>query len=92
MTAKKHYKAVIFDLDGTLLNTSRGVFSSVLYMAEKMGFEAPEPECSGPLSDRRSASPSSVSGMSETKKRPERTSTSRSIYRRESMNVDHYPG
>ena len=44
MIQAKQYRAVIFDLDGTLLNTSRGVFSSVLYMAEKMGYPKPEPE------------------------------------------------
>ena len=33
------YKAVIFDLDGTLLNTSEGIISSVKYTIEKMGFE-----------------------------------------------------
>ena len=30
-------KAVLFDLDGTLLDTSPGVLSSVKYTIEKMG-------------------------------------------------------
>lgn len=35
------YKLAIFDLDGTLLDTTEGVLSSVKYTAEKMGFEIP---------------------------------------------------
>ena len=33
-TMNKKYQLVIFDLDGTLLNTSKGIFNSVRY-AEK---------------------------------------------------------
>ena len=33
-------KAVLFDLDGTLLDTSPGVLSSVKYTIEKMGFQS----------------------------------------------------
>ena len=33
------YKAVIFDLDGTLLDTSAGVLKSVDYTIEKMGYQ-----------------------------------------------------
>jgi len=32
------YKSVIFDLDGTLLDTSKGIFNSVRYAESKMGF------------------------------------------------------
>ncbi|MBO4904001.1 MAG: HAD hydrolase-like protein [Lachnospiraceae bacterium] len=32
-----HYKAVIFDLDGTLLDTSEGIFSSVTYAINTLG-------------------------------------------------------
>ena len=31
------YKGVLFDLDGTLLDTSKGVKKSVLYTIDKMG-------------------------------------------------------
>jgi len=34
----KKYELIIFDLDGTLLDTSRGIFNSVRYAEEKMGF------------------------------------------------------
>ncbi len=33
------YDLVLFDLDGTLLDTSRGIFNSVRYAEEKMGFK-----------------------------------------------------
>lgn len=33
----KKYKLIIFDLDGTLVNTSEGIFNSVRYAVEKMG-------------------------------------------------------
>lgn len=33
----KGYKLIIFDLDGTLLDTYRGIFNSVRYAEEKMG-------------------------------------------------------
>ena len=39
MTMNK-IKAVLFDLDGTLLDTSPGVLSSVKYTIEKMGFQS----------------------------------------------------
>lgn len=32
------YRGIIFDLDGTLMNTEEGVLSSVRYTAEKMGY------------------------------------------------------
>ena len=35
----KKYKLMIFDLDGTLLDTSQGIFHSVRYAEEKMGLE-----------------------------------------------------
>lgn len=40
---KKPYRGIIFDLDGTLLDTAEGVLSSVRYAVEVMGYE--------PLSD-----------------------------------------
>ncbi|MBQ7497443.1 MAG: HAD hydrolase-like protein [Selenomonas sp.] len=33
------YKLIIFDLDGTLMDTSQGIFNSVRYAEEKMGLE-----------------------------------------------------
>ena len=36
----KKYKLIIFDLDGTLLDTSQGIFNSVRYAEEKMSLEA----------------------------------------------------
>ena len=39
----KHYHTILFDLDGTLLDTSKGVFGSVRYAQQKMGFP-PLPE------------------------------------------------
>lgn len=38
------YKAVIFDLDGTLLDTSAGVLKSVDYTIDKMGYQPLENE------------------------------------------------
>ena len=38
-TGEPMYKTVIFDLDGTLLNTSEGVLNSVKYALDKMGLE-----------------------------------------------------
>ncbi|MBO4267589.1 MAG: HAD hydrolase-like protein [Lachnospiraceae bacterium] len=35
----RRYDAVIFDLDGTLLDTSEGIFRSVLYAIETLGYE-----------------------------------------------------
>ena len=35
----KGYKFIIFDLDGTLLDTSQGIFNSVRYAEKKMGLE-----------------------------------------------------
>ncbi len=40
----RRYDAVIFDLDGTLLDTSEGIFRSVSYAIEKLGFEKLKPE------------------------------------------------
>lgn len=36
---ERRFKAAVFDLDGTLLDTSAGVLSSVKYTIEKFGFE-----------------------------------------------------
>ena len=36
---KKDYDVVVFDLDGTMLDTSRGVINCVQYALEKLGFE-----------------------------------------------------
>lgn len=35
----KNYELIIFDLDGTLLDTSQGIFNSVRYAEKEMGFE-----------------------------------------------------
>lgn len=40
----KKYKAVLFDLDGTLADTSEGVYESVRYAAEKLGLKAADDE------------------------------------------------
>ena len=49
---KEKYDLIIFDLDGTLLDTSQGIYNSVRYAEEKMGFpKVPEfrlPEFVGP--------------------------------------------
>jgi len=46
------YRNIIFDLDGTLINSAVGVTSGVKYAAEKMNFPAPTEEelrsCIGP--------------------------------------------
>lgn len=52
----KKYKAVIFDMDGTLVNTYRGIFNSYTYAAKKMGLALPDDVLVGaaigaPLSD-----------------------------------------
>ena len=39
MKSMSKYEVVLFDLDGTLINTSRGIFNSVRYAEQKMGFE-----------------------------------------------------
>ena len=36
------YELVIFDVDGTLLDTSEGVLSSVKYTIERFGFDMPD--------------------------------------------------
>lgn len=33
------YKLIVFDLDGTLLDTSEGIFNSVRYAEQRMGFQ-----------------------------------------------------
>ncbi len=38
-TGEPMYRTIIFDLDGTLLNTSKGVLNSVKYALDKMGLE-----------------------------------------------------
>jgi len=38
------YDTVIFDLDGTLLDTSEGILRSVKYTVEQLGFPLPAPE------------------------------------------------
>lgn len=43
VSEQKPYRGIIFDLDGTLLDTAEGVLNSVRYAAEVMGYE--------PLSD-----------------------------------------
>lgn len=35
----KNYKLIVFDLDGTLLDTSKGIFNSVRYAEKQMGFK-----------------------------------------------------
>jgi phosphoglycolate phosphatase len=39
---EQRMKAVLFDLDGTLLNTSFGVISSVKYMINRLGYAMPD--------------------------------------------------
>lgn len=38
----KRYKIIVFDLDGTLLDTSEGILSSVIYTLHKFNFPIPE--------------------------------------------------
>ena len=40
----RNYDAVVFDLDGTLLDTSEGIFSSVGYVISTLGLPMPSPE------------------------------------------------
>ena len=40
----KRYDAVIFDLDGTLLDTAEGIYRSVGYVIEKLNLTSPTPE------------------------------------------------
>lgn len=40
----KKYDLVIFDLDGTLLDTSEGIMSSIKYAIQKMGLSVPNQE------------------------------------------------
>ncbi len=40
----RDYDAVIFDLDGTLLDTSEGIFASVSYVIDKLGLPKITPE------------------------------------------------
>ena len=50
----KKYKVIIFDLDGTLLDTSPGIFNAIRYTEKKMGFspipDSALPEFVGPPS------------------------------------------
>lgn len=41
---KLNYKLIILDVDGTMLDTSRGLLSSVEYTINKLGLEMPEKE------------------------------------------------
>lgn len=41
---KKKYKLVIFDVDGTLLDTSEGLLKSTIYTIEKLGYPMPTKE------------------------------------------------
>lgn len=40
----KDYRLIIFDLDGTLADTSEGIFNSIRYTQEKLGLYPPETE------------------------------------------------
>ena len=48
----KHYKYIVFDLDGTLTDSGPGVMKGIIYALERFGIEAPEKsalhECIGP--------------------------------------------
>ena len=41
----RQYKVAVFDLDGTILDTSEGVLASVQYTIDKFGFESLDAEC-----------------------------------------------
>lgn len=41
---RKKYKLVIFDLDGTLLDTSEGLLSSTIYTIKRLGYDMPSRE------------------------------------------------
>lgn len=41
---KTKYKLVIFDVDGTILDTSEGLLASTIYMINKLGYPMPEQE------------------------------------------------
>ena len=41
-TSKMNYELVIFDLDGTLLNTSQGIYNSVRYAEKQLDLPAIE--------------------------------------------------
>ena len=41
---KQKYKLAIFDIDGTLLDTSEGLLASTIYMINQLGFSMPEEE------------------------------------------------
>lgn len=41
---KNNYKLVIFDVDGTLLDTSEGLLKSTIYTIEKLGYPMPTKE------------------------------------------------
>ena len=47
----KDYQAILFDLDGTLLNTSIGVMESMEYTIDKLGYEKLPPEAVNDLWD-----------------------------------------
>lgn len=39
---EKEYSAVVFDVDGTLLNTKEGILSASLFSIKKMGYKVPD--------------------------------------------------
>lgn len=41
---KKEYKLVVFDVDGTLLDTSEGLLKSTIYTIDKLGYPMPTKE------------------------------------------------
>ena len=50
---KPAYQTVIFDIDGTLLKSDRGVMNALKYTTEKMGVPYPSAEIRQNLSVRR---------------------------------------
>ena len=36
-----NFRYVLFDLDGTISDTSEGIYNCVYYVADKLGFERP---------------------------------------------------